>query len=124
MAARRMTRIARKLRKEPTIAEQHLWSRIRGNQLGARFTRQHPIGNAVVEFVCRSARLAIEIDGGQHADSEADEIRTHMIEVHGYRVIRFWNNDVLSNTEGVLIVIQQEMAIARNDSDGFQYPAY
>jgi very-short-patch-repair endonuclease len=119
MSDKRLTPVARKLRKDPTEAEKRLWSRLRRDQLGARFTRQYPIGNAIVDFACRSLRLAIELDGGQHADSEADLARTRLIEAQGYRVIRFWKNDVLANTDGVLTVIAQELALARNRSDPF-----
>ena len=115
MARKRLTRIAQRLRAEPTDAEQRLWSRVRANQLGAHFTRQCQIGGAVVDFACRALRLAIELDGGQHADNPADQDRTRMIEAYGYRVIRFWNNDVLQNTDGVLQVIAQEIALARNE---------
>ena len=120
MSDKRLTPVARKLRKNPTEAEKRLWSRLRGEQLGARFTRQYPIGNAVIDFACRSLRLAIELDGGQHADCEADAARTRMIEAQGHRVIRFWNNDVLANTDGVLTVIAHELALARNRSDPFE----
>ncbi|MFC3174357.1 endonuclease domain-containing protein [Novosphingobium bradum] len=115
-----MTRIARKLRREPTLAESRLWERIKGSQLGVRFTRQCPIGPYVVDFACRSKRLAIEVDGGQHADSATDASRTRLIEAHGCRVIRFWNNDVLSNVDGVLFAIAQELALASNRSDWFE----
>lgn len=98
-----------------TEAEQRLWLHLRASQLGGfKFTRQYPIGDFVVDFACRSARIAIELDGGQHADSSADEARTQVIEAHGYRVIRFWNNDVLQNTDGVLTAILAELQIARN----------
>lgn len=120
MSDKRLTPVARKLRRNPTEAERRLWSRLRGDQLGARFTRQYPIGNAVVDFACRALRLAIELDGGQHADSEADLARTRLIEAQGYRVIRFWNNDVLANTDGVLTMIAQELALARNRLDPFE----
>jgi BirA family biotin operon repressor/biotin-[acetyl-CoA-carboxylase] ligase len=120
MSDKRLTPVARKLRKDPTEAEKRLWSRLRSEQLGARFTRQYPIGNAIVDFACRSLRLAIELDGSQHADSEADAARTRLIEAQGYRVIRFWNNDVLANTDGVLTAIAQELALARNRSDPFE----
>jgi len=116
MSDKRLTPIARKLRAEPTEAEKRLWSRLRGQQLGAKFTRQFPIGRFVVDFACRSLCVAIELDGGQHADSATDEGRTQLIEAHGYRVIRFWNNDVLANTDGVLTAIMQEIALARNES--------
>ena len=114
MVANRLTPIARKLGADPTEAEQRLWSRLRGRQLGEKFTRQCPIGNFVVDFACRSARLAIELDGGQHADNAADDARTQVIEAHGYRVFRYWNNVVLQNTDGVLTAILNELALARN----------
>ena len=120
MSDKRLTPVARKLRKDPTEAEKRLWSRLRSEQLGARFTRQYPIGNAIVDFACRSLRLAIELDGGQHADSEADVVRTRLIEAQGYRVNRFWNNDVLANTDGVLTAIAHELALARNRLDPFE----
>ena len=111
-----MTGIARKLRNEPTDAEKRLWSHLRASQFcGAKFTRQFPIDDFVADFACRSLRLAIELDGGQHAASLTDANRTRIIEAHGYRVIRFWNNEVLGNTEGVLAVIAQEIALARNE---------
>src|SRR5690606_37373005 len=93
---------SRMLRKAPTDAEIRLWWRLRGEQLGVAFVRQLPIGKAVVDFACRRLKLAIELDGSRHADNPADEHRTRMIEAHGYRVIRFWNGDVLQNTDGVL----------------------
>ena len=115
MVQKRLTGVARKLRNDMTDAERRLWSHLRANQLGgAKFIRQHPIGDFVVDFACRSARLAIELDGGQHADNPADDVRTRIIEAHGYRVIRFWNNDVLQNTDGVLTAILEELNLARN----------
>lgn len=114
MAAKRLTGAARKLRSEPTEAEKRLWSHLRGDQLGARFTRQFPIGDYVADFACRRLRLAIELDGGQHADNARDAERTREIEAHGYRVIRFWNNEVLANTDGVLTAILEELNLARN----------
>lgn len=91
-----------------------MWSRLRGKQLGVQFTRQCPIGPHVADFACRRARLVVEVDGGQHADSATDEARTRVIEAHGYTVMRFWNNDVLSNTDGVMIRIMEALDIARN----------
>src|SRR5437868_6373983 len=96
--------LARKLRLMLTDAEIRLWSRLRRKQLSAfRFRRQHPLGPYVVDFFCAEAKLIVEVDGGQHADD--DEARTRWLEARGYRVIRFWNNDVLANTEGVLQMI-------------------
>ena len=98
-----------------TDAERRLWSHLRASQLdGMKFTRQFPIGDFIVDFACRSLRLAIELDGGQHAENPADDNRTRIIEAHGYRVIRFWNNDVLQNIDGVLTVILEELNLARN----------
>ncbi len=95
---------ARQLRLNPTDAEIQLWSRLRRRQLdGFRFRRQHPLGPYVVDFFCPAAKLIIEVDGGQHADDS--ETRTIWLEARGYRVIRFWNNDVLANTEGVVLTI-------------------
>ena len=113
MAEKRLTGTARKLRREMTDAELVLWSHLRGEQMGARFTRQFPVGGYVVDFACRSLRLAIECDGGQHS-VEADAERNARIEAHGYRIIRFWNHDVLQSTAGVLEAIAREIEIARN----------
>ena len=99
---------ARELRKQLTDAEKRLWSRLRRNQLGGHhFRRQRPIGPFIVDFVCMAKCLIVEVDGGQHADrAEEDARRTAYLEKKGYRVLRFWNNDVLANTEGALEVIR------------------
>src|SRR5271154_6471755 len=93
---------ARALRQAPTEAETRLWSRLRNRQLdGFRFRRQQPIGAFIVDFFCPAAALIIEVDGGQHDDHAAsDEARTRWLEARSYRVLRFWNNDVLANTDG------------------------
>ena len=115
MTEKRLTHVARKLRRDMTNAERLLWSHLRGQQLGAKFVRQFPIGDAVVDFACRSARLVIELDGGQHGNAaEADAERSRMIEGHGYTVIRFWNNEVTENLNGVLESILHHLSIARN----------
>lgn len=115
MAEKRLTGLARNLRNNATDAEQRLWLHLRASRLeGTKFTRQCPIGNFIADFACRSLRLAIELDGGQHWDSATDAGRTRIIEAHGYRVIRFWNHEVFENLDGVLTVIAQEIAIARN----------
>ena len=100
---------ARALRKNLTDAEARLWRQLRYKQLdGFRFRRQQPIGPYIVDFFCPRAKPIIELDGGQHStDQERDERRTRWLEARGYRVIRFWNNDVLSNTDGVLLTIRQ-----------------
>jgi len=115
MAEKRLTGVARKLRNTPTDAEQRLWHHLRASRFeAAKFTRQLPVGDFIVDFACRSLRLAIELDGGQHAESQTDDNRTRIIEAHGYRVIRFWNNEIMENIDGVLKVIASEIAIARN----------
>jgi very-short-patch-repair endonuclease len=96
--------LARRLRRDTTDAEALLWRRIRDRALlGRKFRRQHPIGPYVADFVCIEARLAVELDGGQH-DRRAEEtsVRTAFLEGRGFRVLRFWNNDVLANLDGVL----------------------
>ena len=117
---KRLTPVAQRLRNEPTDAAKRLWSRLRARQLGVQFTRELPIGGAIVDFACRRLKLVIEVDGGQHADSVADEARTRMIESHGFRVIRFWNNDVLQNTDGVVLRITEALALATNRDDWFE----
>src|SRR6185312_135357 len=95
------TRLARRLRRDMTEAEKRLWWALREQETAYRFRRQHPIGDHVVDFACPRCKLAIELDGGQHAiGAEADAERTATIELRGYPVIRFWNNDVLNNTAG------------------------
>ena len=114
MPEKRLTPVARKLRRKMTEAETRLWLCLRGGRLeGAKFVRQFPVGPHVADFACRSARLVVELDGGQHR-AEVDGPRTASIEAYGYRVVRFWNNDVLANTQGVLEAIRQELLIARN----------
>jgi very-short-patch-repair endonuclease len=97
---------ARRLRANSTDAELRLWNCLRSRAVnGCKFVRQEPIGPYVVDFVCREHRLVIEVDGGQHAESGRDEVRDQWLVAHNYRVLRFWNNDVLSNTSGVLEMI-------------------
>ncbi len=119
MTGKRLTTLAQKLRREPTEAQKRLWSRLRRRQLGLQFTREFQVAGFICDFACRNARLIVELDGGQHAESEADVERTQIIELHGYTVIRFWNNEVLSNTDGVVLSIVQSLAAARNRSDWF-----
>jgi len=97
---------ARALRAEMTDAERKLWFALRDRRLGrVKFRRQVPIGPFVADFLCYSARLVIEVDGGQHAESRRDERRDRWFAANSFRVLRFWNNDVLSNVDGVLTVI-------------------
>lgn len=102
---------ARALRTEMTNAERTLWQAIRQNQLGARFRRQHPIGQYIADFACLTPSIVIEVDGGQHADNVAEDAnRTRAMEAKGFHVLRFWNNEVLQNPQGVLQVIARTLA--------------
>ena len=97
---------ARRLRRAMTDAERALWHVLRDRRLsGHKFRRQHPLGNFIVDFASLDHRLVIEADGGQHADSQSDERRTRWLEARGWRVLRFWNNDVLGNRAGVVETI-------------------
>jgi very-short-patch-repair endonuclease len=110
MALRQRSRIARRLRRAATDAEQIMWRALREFLPAHRFRRQHPIGPFVVDFACPAAKLAIELDGGQHATQEAvDAARTAELNRRGYRVIRFWNSDIMDNLAGVLETIQTEL---------------
>jgi len=92
---------ARALRKAATPAERILWSMVRGDRLGVRFRRQQPIGPYIVDFLCPTHRLIVEIDGGQHNGSPHDERRDAWLRGQGYEVLRFWNADVFANRDGV-----------------------
>lgn len=106
-------RRARAMRRNPTDGEARLWEHLRGRRLGAKFRRQHPLFCYTVDFCCEEARLIVEADGGQH-DEQGDAERTRLLEAAGYTVMRFWNADILSNTEGVL----QEIAAALRRARG------
>jgi very-short-patch-repair endonuclease len=98
------------LRRDATEAEKRLWRALRELPTRYRFRRQHPIGRRIVDFACPSCKLVIELDGGQHAmQPAADQARTLELARQGYRVIRFWNNDVMSNTAGVVEIILREL---------------
>ncbi|MBI4287358.1 MAG: endonuclease domain-containing protein [Chloroflexi bacterium] len=105
---------ARRLRRESTDAERLLWSRLRRKYLeGAKFKRQQPIGSYIVDFVSFEKGLVVEVDGGQHAEGEMlerDAERTRQLEAKGYRVLRFWDNEVLSNLDGVLETVLDALA--------------
>ena len=94
---------ARNMRAAPTDAEAILWRQLRAHRFaGFKFKRQQPIGNYIVDFVCFEAKVIIEVDGGQHNGSDADMERDAWLESQGFLVLRFWNNDVLRNLDGVL----------------------
>ncbi|MSO91920.1 MAG: endonuclease domain-containing protein [Rhodospirillales bacterium] len=104
--------IAQNLRKNLTDAEKQLWSILQRQQLkGYRFRRQAPIGPYVADSFCPSQKLIIEVDGGQHdARLEQDALRTQWLEDRGYRVLRFWNNEVLRNSAGVVELIRKSLS--------------
>ncbi len=102
-----MNRFARALRKNATDAEQHLWNELRGRRLaGFKFRRQRPFGPYVCDFICLEASIVVELDGSQHLErSDYDARRDAFIRSYGYRVLRFWNGDVLDRTESVMETI-------------------
>jgi very-short-patch-repair endonuclease len=110
-----MGKFARTLRRHSTEAEQLLWSRLRGRRFdGNKFRRQVPIANYIVDFAALDLKFVIEVDGGQHDVRAAkDAERTRILEEWGYHVVRLWNNDVLSNIDGVLESIWQELKLFR-----------
>jgi len=101
-----MRQRAKNLRKQSTDTKIHLWYYLRANRLGYKFKRQVPIGNYIVDFVCLEKRLIIELDGGQHSDNQKyDMDRTAWLDERGFEVLRFWNHDVLQQTESVIEII-------------------
>ena len=107
----RNAKLQRNLRYAPTNAEHRLWQHLRGRQLEAcKFRRQHPFVDYILDFVCLERKLVVELDGGQHASAaDYDARRTAILEKAGFFVLRFWNTDVLENTDGVLEVILQTL---------------
>jgi very-short-patch-repair endonuclease len=100
---RRTSPRAKELRRNQTDAEQILWQKLRSRQLGGfKFRRQVPVGPYFADFLCLEARVIVEVDGGQHSEAK-DAARTEALEKAGYRVIRFWNNEVIENIDGVLV---------------------
>ncbi|MEX2127552.1 MAG: DUF559 domain-containing protein [Xanthobacteraceae bacterium] len=113
--SRKKVRLERRLRRDATNAEVKMWLALRDRRLaGFKFVRQEAIGPYVVDFVCRAKRLVVEVDGGQHAESERDSKRDAALAARGFRVIRFWNNEVLQNRRGVLESIV--MALTSDES--------
>ena len=102
---------ARELRREMTLAERKLWQVLKERRLaGHRFRRQHPLGPYISDFACLEVGIVIEVDGGQHQDNEEDRRRDRYMHNIGFKVLRFWNNDVLQNLQGVCAVIAQALA--------------
>ena len=105
MSGTHLIKLARQLRRNQTDAEKILWKHLRARQLcGLKFRRQHQIGNYIVDFVCLEKSIIIEVDGGQHSENEKDKERDKWLEEEeeGFTVLRFWNNEVMKNIEGVL----------------------
>jgi very-short-patch-repair endonuclease len=102
--------ISRKLRKNPTDAEKKLWFAINRDQLGVKFRRQYPLQGYIADFICVPRKLIIEVDGGQHSE-ETDGARTAALEAAGFHVLRFWNNEVLQNLDGVLQEIKRHLEL-------------
>ena len=107
------TILARNLRKNATIQERRLWNLLKNRQFcNLKFKRQQPVGDYIVDFICKEAKIIIEIDGGQHNEPkniEYDKTRTEFLNSLGYKVIRFWNNEIYENIEGVVLRLKKEI---------------
>ena len=109
---------ARQLRRNLTDGERKLWHYLRQKQLdGFHFRKQCPVGPFIADFACLKAKLIVEVDGGQHADSATDKMRDAWFIAHGYRTLRFWNNDVLQNIDGVFLTITEALGHLENTSN-------
>jgi crossover junction endodeoxyribonuclease RuvC len=118
------TDLARKLRHEGTEAEKRIWHLLRSRQIGTKFRRQQPIEGYIVDFVSFEHRLIIEIDGGQHAGpSDYEERRTRCLEANGFRILRFWNTEVMENEEGIYERIMSELRAATTPSPSHAFGA-
>lgn len=110
------TDLARILRKNLTPQERKLWNLLKNHQFyGFEFRRQYPIGDYIVDFICRKEKIIIELDGGQHNKQEnikSDLSRTDFLNSLGYKVLRFWNNEIDKNIDGVLEIIKQSLSIS------------
>ncbi|HMJ43575.1 MAG TPA: DUF559 domain-containing protein [Pseudolabrys sp.] len=107
---RTKVKIERRLRRHSTDAEMVLWLSLRDRRLsGFKFVRQEAIESFIVDFICREKKLIVEVDGGQHAGNEKDRVRDKRLQDAGFQVMRFWNNDVLRNKNGVLEVILESL---------------
>jgi len=107
-----MTLRVRRLRRDTTEAERVLWHELRLGRLGWRFRRQHAIPPYIVDFACLEARLVVEADGGQHALAGEHELRDEELRRKGWRILRFWNNDILENRNGVIETIAAALGSA------------
>lgn len=109
---------ARQLRRDATTEEKLLWNALRRKTLGVRFRRQQPLGHFVVDFYCHEARLAVELDGGQHADRPRDEWRDDWLRARGYEVVRYWNHEVREDLDAVVRDVARRVAAGRGPSPG------
>ena len=109
---------AKRMRRNPTEAERALWRVLRAKRLeGWKFRRQVRIDRYIVDFICFENRLVVEADGSQHSENAYDQARDAYLYAQGFRVLRFWNNDVLANPEGVLTAILVELAAEQRSAD-------
>ncbi len=116
MGVKGLTGIARRLRKDFTDTEAHLWRYLRNRQMeGFKFRRQQPVGSYVVDFVNLEKKVVIELDGRQHALHAKDMIRDEWLRAEGYKVLRFWDNQVFNNLEGVLETIRDALITPHPD---------
>lgn len=112
----RLHQFAKEMRTSSTQAEAIIWYHLRAHRMsGVKFKRQVPIGDYIVDFAAKQARLIVEIDGGQH-NEQVDQIRTRWLEQQGFKVLRFWNNEVLTNMDGVLESIKLSLESANTPS--------
>jgi very-short-patch-repair endonuclease len=116
VGVKRLSGIARRLRKQSTDAERRLWRHLRDRQIeGFKFRRQQPMGAYVVDFVNLEKKVVIEVDGGQHALDLGDKIRDEWLRAEGYQVLRFWDNQVFSDLESVLESIRNVLLTPHPD---------
>jgi very-short-patch-repair endonuclease len=116
VGVKELTGVARSLRKKSTDTEQCLWRHLRDRQVeGFKFRRQQPVGRYVVDFVNLEKKVVIELDGGQHAVNPSDKLRDEWFRGEGYEVLRFWDNEVFSNLEGVLDSIRNVLLTPHPD---------
>ena len=112
--ADKLTFLAKDLRKRSTDTERLLWKHLRAKQFeGLKFKRQQPVGKYIVDFICFEKKVIIELDGGQHlqpSEKQKDRERDAWLEAQGYRVLRFWDNEVMMNTRGVLEMIRKTLS--------------
>lgn len=120
----RKVKVERHLRQQSTDAERTLWFALRDRRLcGFKFVRQEAIESFIVDFVCRDRKLIVEVGGGQHSENAKDGIRDEALRAAGYKVLRFWNSDVLKNKNGVLQVIASELGASEVRSPPAPHPA-